>query len=295
MSWNDFDEASALERDVLARALPLVPLVSDGSSAVMIDLAANTVTASVAVHETIGATPSGCVDLLQIRPLLVGAAWKVIDLLFEAALVQDGHAPDRTRGWSIRRKEELARGQKARPSQFSELIWQAITETYVNTVKLRHSLVHRRAHTDAANALVGRDSAGQLLKPFAATEQEALARVALRASQIVMAAQADARLTADLQRQLAILAPVHGLTLPVIELTDSLPAITVIVDPSPEPGVYRLDVPLLRRRQPFQGTRHADLVVTFRDRPGLSLLGRLEEAPHEVVLIDPEAPPHWLH
>lgn len=187
------------------------------------------------VHETIGATPSGCVDLLQIRPLLVGAAWKVIDLLFEEALVQAGHVPDQKRGWSIQRKEALARGQEARPSQFSELIWQAITKTYVNTVELRHSLVHRRAHTDAASALVGRDSTGQLLKPLAATEQEALARVGLRASQIVTAAQADARLTADLQRQLAILAPIHGLTLPVVELTESLPAITVIVDRAPSP------------------------------------------------------------
>lgn len=39
MSWADFDVDSALERDLLVRALPLVPTTSDGSLTAVVDMA----------------------------------------------------------------------------------------------------------------------------------------------------------------------------------------------------------------------------------------------------------------
>jgi hypothetical protein len=59
-------------------------------------------------------------------------------------------------------------------------------------------------------------------------------------------------------------------------------------------GRYSLDVPALKKRQPFQAAAHADLVVQFRDRPGQDVRGRLEDAPDETVIIDPDNPPRWL-
>lgn len=86
MTWATFDVNTALERDLLLRSLPLIPTQSDGSSSATIDFAADTANVAISVVDTVGATPSECVDLLAIRPLLVGAAWKILDLLFETAL-----------------------------------------------------------------------------------------------------------------------------------------------------------------------------------------------------------------
>lgn len=69
MSWTEFEADSALERVLLERALPLVPTASDGSSRSTIDLAADTANVAIAVGDTLGPTPSGCVELLQVRPL----------------------------------------------------------------------------------------------------------------------------------------------------------------------------------------------------------------------------------
>ena len=84
MSWTDFDADTSLERDMLRRALPLAETISTGNAHATVDLAANRVAIGVSLSETAGATPASCVDLLRIRPLLTGAAWKVLDLLLEA-------------------------------------------------------------------------------------------------------------------------------------------------------------------------------------------------------------------
>lgn len=76
LTWADFDVYTTLERDVLHRALPLVWTVSTGSSRATVDLVTNTVVSVVHVRDTGGFTPSGCVDLLQIRPLLTRTAWR---------------------------------------------------------------------------------------------------------------------------------------------------------------------------------------------------------------------------
>lgn len=242
---------------------------------------------------THGPTPSGCIDLLRIRPLLVGAAWKVIDLLLEQALALSPFMPDQAHGWSIEKKLGHARESDARPSGIALTAWRALMKTYVETAQLRHSLVHRRVHTDAAHALVGVDRTGAPLRPFSAEEQEALARTALRAAELVTSTAGDVRVAADPDRQLGLLRGVHGEALPMVGMADSLPEITVIVDAN-DSGLYPFDVPALWARQPFKESTHADLVVRFRDRSGQDLRGRLEDAPDEVVVLDPDKPPGWL-
>jgi hypothetical protein len=295
MTWSDFDADSALERDMLRRALALVPTTGDGSSRATIDLAADSAEVAIAVGDTLGPTPSRCIELLRIRPLLLGAAWKVLDLLLETALDQVGKQPDTKRGWTINRKAAHANAAEGRPTAFSPDAWSALMRTYAQTVELRHSLVHRRAHTDGADALIGVDQAGRQLRPLSAQEQEAFARSALRASELVTARTPDDRVHADLIRQLGLLTGVHDRRLPTVTLLDALPEIAVIVDAEPgSPDRYRLDVPALKARQPFGGVTYADLIVVFRDRPGCDVRGRLEAAPDAVVVIDPDNPPNWL-
>lgn len=296
MTWVEFDLDSALERDLMKRALPLVPTASDGGSRVTIDLAANTAHVAMTLQETLGPTATGCVELLGIRPLLVDAAWKVLDLLFETALDQSGYPPEARRGYTVRTKVTCARsGNVLPPPQLGQRSWTALTETYAGTVDLRHSLVHRRAHLDAAKAFVGVDDSGVALRPLTAEEQEAFVRAILRAAELVLAPTADERVEADLLRQLSDLAGIHGEQLPAVPLADSLPEITVIIDRDPAAGTgYKLDLRAFRAWQPFQAAAHADLIVRFRDRPGQELHGRLEQAPDGAISIDPEDPPSWL-
>jgi len=301
VTWADFETNSALERDVLLRCLPLAATESSSSSRITIDMAVpDAALREITLGETIGPTPQGCVDLLQIRPLLTGTAWKVIDLLLETALDLAGEARDRKSkfsiDWSIdgeKGKVAHARKLTGRPRTFPPQLWEALMKTYVETTELRHSLVHRTVYTDPSGALVGYDRSGTELGAFTSEEQEALGRAALRAAQVVaVAPKRDSRLEADLTRQLSYLHDVHGVSLRTVTVGDSLPEITAIIDAdTAAPGRYQLDLPTLRSHLQLAC---ADLVVQPRDRPGQELRGRLEDAPQQNVSIDPLAPPAWL-
>lgn len=301
MTWQEFDEETALERDTLHRSLPLVPLASRGDADAVIDMATGHAQVELHVNETLGPTPGGCVELLGIRPLLVSAAWKVIDLLLETAYELAGQPPDLGQRWSIEGKAKLASVAAARPAAIEDGPWQALTRTYVETIELRHSLVHRRARLDGEKALVGVRADGTPLRPLTATEQEAFARAALRVAELVVGAPRAARVQADLARQLGHLTALHGISLPPVALRDAMPGITVIVYPQASTDTndglqavgYAID--LRRVREVFGDAQYADLTVRISDRPGADLYGNLENAPaDDVIIIDPERPPGWL-
>jgi hypothetical protein len=301
VTWQDFDEETALERDTLQRSLPLVPVASDGDADAVIDMATGHANVGLHVRETLGATPDSRVELLGIRPLLVSAAWKVIDLLLEEAYEDAGLHPDAGRRWSIDRKAELARAATARPAAIDARPWEALTRTYVDTVEVRHSLVHRRAHLDGRKALVGVRSDGTLLRPLVAAEQEAFGRAALRAAELVIGTSRPARVQADLVRQLGYLTARHGVRLPAVALRDAMPGITVIVYPqsstettdAAEAVGYAID--LRRVREVFAEVQYADLTVRIFDQPNSDLHGNLEDAPtDDIIIFDPERPPGWL-
>lgn len=292
MSWTDFISDSALERDLLERALPLVP-TSAGANRATLDLGTNTSRVELFTGETLGATPASCVELLKLRPFLVGAAWKVLDMMLETSLSSAGVQPDTRRGYTIKTKVELARAPANGPSDVGSLAWKALMEVYINTEDLRHSLVHRRAHTDAANALVGVDDKGNTVRPLSAQEQEAFVRAVLRASELVERG-ADDRRHDDLLHQLGVLQGIQSQPIAVTELPSSIPEITVIVGVDARlDGGYSIDFAALRER-PFSGATHADLILQFIDRPGQELRGRLENAPDERAVINPDNPPDWL-
>ena len=296
VTWLEFDAATALERDVLRRALPAVP--SSGQSHVRATLEPGLpVRAAIGITGTIGATPEGCVEHLALRPLLVGAAWKVLDLLLEESLDQAAVPQDQRRGYSIDFKQQQAQAATARPTQLTALLWAPLMATYDASVEIRHSLVHRRVHTDATGALVGRDRVGQPLRPMPPKEQEAFARAVLGAAEQALASATDARSESRLARHLADLAGFHGHWVTAAAMPGVMPELTVVVNPDPaSPQRYLLDMADVRARNPFRaGGDHADLIIAPRDRPGQELYGRLEEAPNSVVSIDPDSPPSWLH
>lgn len=285
---------------MLSRALPLASIAGRGQGTITIDLAAGKTAIHLSSHGAVGPTPAKCVEILQIRPLLVGAAWKVLDLLLEAALNMAGETPTKPNWWRIDEKNThaKARSRRVRPAPIPVRAWESLLGTYSATIELRHSLTHRTASLDSANALIGVDKNRNPLRPFTPDEQEALGRSALRAAELVCMPQPDGRVRADLTRQLSRLHNVHSTILPAVRLSDSLPTVAVLVDPTQgRSGQYALPIPMIRARArvPLPGVKFADLIVRFRDMPGFELRGRLEEAPHELVLLDPLQPPGWLH
>ncbi|YCH06394.1 hypothetical protein ACTAQJ_14875 [Arthrobacter sp. alpha11c] len=294
MTWADFEVSTILERDVLERAMPLVPQGTTVTRATL-DSATDETQLFVAAADTSGPTPEGCVTLLKLRPLLFGTAWKVLDLFLEACFLQAGEQPDQDRGFSIKRKRDLARNFKGAPSFLPEDIWQAAALTYDATAEVRASLVHRKVYTDPTNALVGHDNGGGRLRPVTAVEQEALVRAALRLSEAAKAHVKDARTDADLRVHFRVLSGLHKVSLSGATASiASIRILTVIVDPEPDGSGYTLDIPHIRQWNPWPTAPYTDIVVAFRDRPGQNIFGRLEEAPNQLLLIDPDQPPRWL-
>ena len=295
MTWSDFQDATALERDVLRRALPTVPSSGQTHARATYD-ATKTTQISIGVTETVGFAPETCVERLALRPLLVGAAWKVLDLLLEHALAHASLPHDRNGEYTIGLKQRHARTAQHRPARFATAVWAPLMGAYDATVEIRHSLVHRRAHTDTSGALVGVDRNRNPLRPLVPTEQEAFVRAALSAADAALASSVHARDEARLLSHLAALTALTGHPVAAASQPTVIPEITIVVDSDQsDPSRYLIDLPAVRAWLPFPTAGDcADVIVAPRDRPGQELRGRLEDAPHSVVYVDPDAPPAWL-
>ncbi|MBA2610139.1 MAG: hypothetical protein H0U92_14460 [Actinobacteria bacterium] len=139
----------------------------------------------------------------KLRPLLFGAAFKVIDLTLEVALARAGHGSRQPGRWTIAEKVGLARlyaGDLPPVSDTFQDGWQRLCSLYAGWEEVRHSLVHRAAAVDVATGqLVGKDRAGNSLVPVSAADQEQFARIAVE----MFAAVSVGVLTARNRRRLA--------------------------------------------------------------------------------------------
>lgn len=296
VTWSDFADDTALENDLLRRALPWV----GGPAEFTVDVASRSVGVAIGLPTfVIGPNPEGCVELLGIRPLLTGTAWKILDLLVEAALDNAGHKPSGGGNrWSISAKVRKASADGVpRPANFGALAWDTLMRTYAGTAQLRHSIVHRKVTTDKVNALVGEDDVGRALTPVTVAEQVALAMAAMRARSLALELTGDSRIEEQLVHQLKQLAACHHITsLPDTPGIDVFPIVTVTVDVDTEaPNVFTLDVPALKALLEPNKVTAADLVIVFRGRPDKQLSGRLEDLPDAIIQLDADHPPGWLH
>jgi hypothetical protein len=293
MTWQDLDEATSLERELLRRALPLAPTVGRRSSSSILDQATGAVDYALTFEDSLGPDSAAWVERLGIRPLLVGAAWKVLDLLFEETLRLGGEPPNGSGRWTIEAKRQLAQRFACQPAAIEHDVWRALCQVYVETIELRHSLVHRQAYVTATGDLVGMSRGGIELRPFTADQQDAFARAVQLAATVVTEPSPDNRTRADLSRQLYYLSDLHDADLPPVALGDVPDHWTVIVEAVGDAtNMYALDLALLRSKVSIA---NVDVTVRFPDRLGQDLRGRLEEAPAcEVVMIEPNNPPPWL-
>jgi hypothetical protein len=115
-----------------------------------------------------------------------------------------------------------------------------------------------------------------------------------RATQLVIADTPDGRVAADLTRQLAGLIGIHGASLPVVDQLGALYELTLILEHIPHGDDYLLDLDAVRHRSPLGPTSVADLIIQFHGRPSQELRGRMENAPSDLMSINPDRPHSWL-
>lgn len=157
----DYVEASAFERTVLSTVYPFVnPAAARGGY----DLRTNA--ARIVLSDDVGS--GGRDDLLrELRPLLFGAAWKVLDLLVEYVLNQVDPRPK----WQIDDKKARVAGVTLPPLSADAAIWSRISATYTNTIEQRHCLVHRSFVMTPAGAMTQMvDLRGNTVQDFSVAE-----------------------------------------------------------------------------------------------------------------------------
>jgi hypothetical protein len=301
----EYEEDTAFERYVVERAAPLMPRAA-GRSVIELGEANSTSVAVGAqpatVHVTFldGTGSSG--DQLgpdDIRPLIFGAAWKILDQLIELGLESIGTPHDRKTDYSIGLKVREARQGNVVPVPPFDArphLWTPIMNCYASAESLRNSLVHRRLRVDRTTGVMEAvtrpgESATKVLTQ---AEQSAFCQVAEGVASAVINRTLSNRRAGQLGWALDQLSSLHGQAqFGIPPLQGVIPV--VIVRPTPAPsGELTLDFAELaaRAKAAVSGVSHYDLEIHLPD--GRVLAGPLEEAPSELRTFSVDDPPDWL-
>lgn len=304
---SEFEDDTAFERLVLDRATPLLPTAQARS---VIDLR-QTGHTSVAVQPgTIGArvniflsdsagSPSSPLTVEDLRPLIFGAAWKVLDLLVEVALHSAGICPRDGQRYGIDEKSGKAGGgvvPAVAPFDARADIWLRLMRTYWSTTELRHALVHRQVKinpgTGEMNAVPEQEK--PIPQPLTASEQIAFCRTVQGAAEAVISGALSARRRRPLLWVLDQLIAHHKqLPFGAARIEGVIPTVLAGAD-SVSHDEVAVNVPAIfaKARQAVGGVSFYDLQIYLPD--GRILMGALEEAPRRSVTFPVEQPPSWL-
>lgn len=285
-SQPEFEESTAFERWMLSA---LVPLPKKRSHAAGVkDIATGTV---IYTPETVemcmfaGGVREVVVDL---RPLAFGAAWKILDLLIEFALWNEGHRGGRYGRMTIETKASCAEAGAGRCSHLSDdrPLWSTLLAGYAATKETRHSLTHRLAEVDAmTGTLTGRDVKGRALLPLTAEQQEAFCRAVQRAAEAVLTGNLSVRDRSDLAWQLDQLHRHHGR--PLLDGIQTVPHPVAIARKPTQAGPFELDVPEVMEevKGNWPNLDQCDVSIELED--GRFIIAEIENLPHSVMMIDP--------
>lgn len=304
-SLTEFTDATAFERYVLDRATPLLPrapgtsvieLGDDDTTSVAVG--AQPATVHVGVSDSAGSAAAQ-LSADDIRPLLFGAAWKVLDQLTEFALEAATVPHDRGRHYTIAFKVgEAANGRvpPVTPLDRRSDLWVTAMETYASADVLRNSIAHRQLRVDHSNGTInGVPEPGEPAPtPFTLGEQSAFCQAAAGIAEAVINVELPTRRADQLSWALDQLASHHHQLLSGVAAAHGVvPA--VIVRPTPRPsGEFTLDFASITRRAraAVGGVSHYDLHIHLPD--GRVLAGPLEDAPLGEAAIALAGPPAWL-
>lgn len=285
----DFIDASAFEQNVLAIVYPLVNAQSDRAG---LDLRSNLMRVQVNIAESFSDEARNAL-IHELRPLLFGAAWKILDLLVEYGLNQitpQGH-------WTIQAKQAKARSAVVVPLSNDPDVWSRVAALYANTVEARHCLVHRRFVFSAAGDMTQLvDRHGTPMPDVTVEEQNAFCRVAQRASIILQLGRFSPRDRLDIVASLDKMIAHYGLGAIGGGASARLPELVQVNAQSGTSG-WTVDIAnaMNNAEKAFPGRAYFDIEVSFPGTGLPPLVGRLEDAPRDsAVPIDPANPPVWI-
>lgn len=300
-SVTEFADDTAFERLILDRATPLLPR-PEGTSVIELGEAGSVGVAigapAARVRVYAGDTTGSVGDQLgaeDIRQLLFGTAWKVLDLLCELALEQACIARQGRRYTTKFKVGEAASGRVIPVPPFDGRpdLWARIMGTYGATEELRNSLVHRRLVIDpATDEISGTGQPGQVApRPVTADEQVAFCQVAQGAAEAAISGVLPTRRADQMAWALDQLTSHNGMPSLSASPMDGLVPL-VIIQASPEP-VLTLDFADIRNRaQGAVSVSHYDIEIRLPD--GRVLAGPLENAPAGQATFSLTDLPDWL-
>lgn len=222
----------------------------------------------------------------DLMPLVVLAAWKMLDFVVELSLVTSGSLRTKElQRIGIEAKKEKADQRKGADLLNNRELWDATCDLYAGTSDIRHSLVHRRSKVDAQGTLLCDDNVGAALTPMTVEEQDAFCKVAHRVVVSAFAGKLERYAQRDLHRHLSVLHR-HGVSLPV--QAGRHPAF--VRHPLRNSRVCVSDL-LAESSQKFPDFEWVGIEL---ETPSGILKVDLDEAPTEIVELDLEALPSWL-
>jgi hypothetical protein len=301
----EFADDTAFERYLLDRATPLLP-ATQGTSVIELGEPGSW-------GVTVGVPPAivrvGVVDFAgaakdqlstdDIRPLLFGAAWKVLDQLCELEL-EIAHVPHNA-GWRYTIAFKVTEAASRRVAPLAPFVgrpdmWSRIMTTYALTEELRNSLVHRRLVVDPSTGDIGGAAApGQPgPRPATADEQSALCQITVGVAEAVISGDLSTRRASQLAWALDRLSSHHGQpSFGASPVQGLIPRVLVHASPgrSSELTLDFADI-ASRARAAVQGVSHYDIEIRLPD--GRALMGALEDAPAGKATIPLAAPSTWL-
>ncbi|MFI9413961.1 hypothetical protein [Nocardia gamkensis] len=193
----EYANDTAFERYALSHATPFFPSPNGGVDILLHDDGTLGVNVIVSAADSTTCPPGQHLIAQDVYPLLFGAAWKVLDLLVELRLHEEGVQPERQGEFTIAQKVGRANSGNLGPANPLTLsVWKVVMGVYTATAELRHSLVHRGVRVDPNTAdLIAIDAAGNPGQPMTVIEQQAFCRTAAGVAQ---AGLPLVRLTPDL-------------------------------------------------------------------------------------------------
>jgi len=289
LDLQDFSDATALERQILEWTSPRAPISIPAGRIDFRDPS----TVAIAATGGRGPHPERVAAMAQLRPLLFGVGWKVLDLIVELALAPSSK-PNQKR-WTIQAKSTHAQAFDGIVAGLTDDvdIWKRICLVYVSTTDARHALVHRRLQIDTQGAFV--NLIGKHLT-VTVDEQSAIQGLALCSSAIVLRQNRSTRDRLILAGYLNVLGSLHGSpTLP----SSSEDRWTVVINSEMRSGRWTFDARSMLQRAQAHAPKssHFDIEIHLVGS-GLAapIIGALEVAAEQgVTSFDPSVAEPWMN
>lgn len=234
----------------------------------------------------------GRVDRLldRLRPLLTGAAWKILDQLVEHQL---GHRPgDPHRPITGKLRSAEKHGVKSPLPKELRNTWHGLLDAYREYVEVRHGLIHRTAYATNEGGLVTTLDDGVTPTKMTTPEQTALCRLSRRVADYVLHGRSDYDICADMGQQLNLLTRVTQREWPARNRAARVEFIDYA-----RPGLdYKLRPAEVEQRvlQSLPTTTSIDVVIEIDRGQHRFLVGPLELARDEELAISEEKYPAWM-